>query len=98
MATQNAVANAEKDRNYRDLSGLTPERLNWIKQNHMQPVPPGIPWNHPRVEFTENGLPIIWVSDNCVIIPPMLLLLFCQIGHIEANGELFEQMRDPHEP
>jgi hypothetical protein len=24
--------------------------------------------------------------------------MFCKIGRIEANGDLFKHMRDPHDP
>jgi hypothetical protein len=94
LAAQNAVAGAEKERNFRDLSSLTPLQLDWIKRNHMEPAPPGIHWNHPRVEFIDRGvpIPIIWINDRCVLIIP---LVFCGIGHIEANGDLFRHMGDP---
>jgi hypothetical protein len=64
----------------------------------MEPVPPGIPWAHPRVEYTEGGLPIIWVNDHCVVVPMMMFLMFCKVGHIEANGDLFKHMQEPREP
>ena len=95
LAAKNGVAAAERDTNYRNLSGLSPEQLAWIKRNHMEPVPPGIPWRHPRVEYSEGGLPIIWVNDHCVVIP---MMMFCQVGHIEANGDLFKHMNGPREP
>jgi hypothetical protein len=98
LAIQNELAAAERDKGYRDLSALTPAQRSWITQNHMEPVPPGIPWKHPRVEITPEGLPIIWVNDHCVIVPLMAMMMFCKIGHIEANGDLFKHMHDPHEP
>ncbi len=59
-------------------------------------IPPGIPWNHPRLEFDRNsGLPMLWINDHCVLIT---LIVFCGIGHIEPNGDLLEHMRDPHDP
>lgn len=98
LAAQNGVAAAERDKNYRNLSGLAPEQLAWIRRNHMEPVPPGIPWRHPRVEYSEGGFPLIWVNDHCVVVPMMMLMMFCQVGHIEANGDLFKHMHDPREP
>ena len=98
LAAQNSVAAAEHDKNYRNLSGLSPEQLDWIKRNHMEPAPSGIPWRHPRVEYSEGGLPIIWINDHCVLVPMMMFIVFCQVGHIEANGDLFKHMRDPREP
>jgi len=41
------------------------------------------------------GIPIIWVNDHCVVVPLMMFMMFCQVGHIEANGDLFKHMRDP---
>jgi hypothetical protein len=93
LAAQNAVADAESQGNFRDLSSLTPLQLDWIKQNHMEPAPPGIPWKRPRVEVTPGGLPIIWINERCVLV---IVMVFCGIGHIEADGGLFNHMRDSH--
>jgi hypothetical protein len=89
---------ADSGNHYRDLSQLSPSQQDWIKQNHLQPVPPGISWKHPRVEFTSDGFPIIWINDHCVSVPAMMFLVFCHIGHIEANGDLFKHMYDPAAP
>jgi hypothetical protein len=98
LAAHNGVAAADRESKYRNLSGLSPDQLAWTKRNHMEPVPPGIPWAHPRIEYTEGGLPIIWVNDHCVVVPMMMFLMFCKVGHIEANGDLFKHMHDPREP
>jgi len=95
LAARNSVAGAEKDKDYRDLSGMTPERLAWLKQNQMEPARPGIPWNHPRVEIS-GGIPIIWINDHCISVPAMLFMVFCKIGHIEPDGDLFKHMGDAH--
>jgi hypothetical protein len=96
LAAQIGVASAEKDKNYRDLSALSAAQLSWAKRNHMEPMRPGIQWQHPRFEFDRHsGLPILWINDHCVLVT---LMVFCAIGHIEANGDLFKHMRDPHEP
>jgi hypothetical protein len=96
LAVQNHLAGAEKEKNYRNLSGLSSAQLSWVRQNRMVPAPPGIAWHHPRFEFDKStGLPIFWVNDHCVLIT---IMIFCGIGHIESNGELFKHMRDPPEP
>jgi hypothetical protein len=95
-AVQNYLADADKQKYYRDLSALSPEQLGWIKRNHMQPAPPGIEWTHPRFEFDRHsGLPIFWINDHCVLVT---LMVFCGIGKIEYNGGLLDHMRDPHDP
>lgn len=98
LAAQNAVAAAEKQGNYRDLSALSAAQLSWVRRNHLEPAPPGIAWTHPRVEIQKGGLPIIWINDHCIAVPVMMLMVFCKIGHIEANGGLFDHMRDPRNP
>ena len=95
VAARDGVAAAEKEKDYRDLSALSRAQLNWSRQNHMVRAPPGIEWTHPRLQFMPNGLPIFWINDHCVLVT---VLVFCSIGHIEANGKLFDHMRDPHDP
>jgi hypothetical protein len=94
LAAQNAVADAEREGKFRDLSSLTPLQLDWIERNHMEPAPPGIHWKRPRVEIQPGGLPIIWINERCVLV---IVMVFCGIGHIEAEGGLFNYMRDPHQ-
>ena len=96
LAARNGVAEAEKQSKYRDLSALSAEQLSWAKKNHMEPAAPGIPWIHPRFEFdAHTGLPVFWINDHCVLVT---LMVFCSMGHIEANGGLFKHMGDPHDP
>jgi hypothetical protein len=96
LTARNGVAEAEKQGKYRDLSALSAEQLSWAKKNHMEPAAPGIPWTHPRFEFdAHTGLPVFWINDHCVLVT---LMVFCAIGHIEANGNLFKHMGDPHDP
>jgi hypothetical protein len=97
LAAQKSIADADKEKSYRDLSALSAAQLDWAKRNHLEPAPPGIQWNHPRVEV-QSGLPVIWINDRCVMIPVMMLAVFCSIGHIEPRGDLFKHMRDPHDP
>jgi len=98
LAAQSALAEAARENGYRNLSALSPEQLAWVRQNQMEAAAPGIAWKYRRVEITEGGFPIIHINDHCVAIPLLLMMVFCKIGHIEANGKLFEHMRDPHDP
>jgi hypothetical protein len=97
LAARNGVAEAEKQKNYRDLSALSGAQLTWIRSNHMEPAAPGIPWTHPRFEFDEHsgGLPVFWINDHCVLV---MLMVFCRVGHIEPSGDLFSHMGDAHDP
>jgi hypothetical protein len=93
LVAQNYIASAEKQNAYRDLSAMSAAQLSWLRQNRMEPMQPGIPWQHPRFEFDRHsGLPIFWINDRCVLV---MLMVFCGIGHIEPNGDLFKKMRDP---
>jgi hypothetical protein len=98
LAAQNTIANAGKQNGYRNLSALSPEQMSWVRQNHLEPAEPGIPWKYRRVEIAEGGFPIIHINDHCVAIPFLMMMVFCTIGHIEPKGDLFEHMRDPHSP
>ena len=93
-AIQESLLAAEKHKQYRDLSGLLAAQLEWVRQNQMVPMPPSFQWDHRRRD-NGNPLGVIWIGQHCVLV---WLIPFCQIGHIEANGELFEHMRDPKEP
>lgn len=96
LAGQNFLANAEKEKNYRDLSRLSAAQRDWIEQNQIKRAPPDIAWQHPRFEFDrQTGLPMFWINDRCVWI---MLMVFCGVGHAEADGGLFNHLRDPHEP
>ena len=62
----------------------------------MRPMTPGLQWTHRRVQFDrDTGLPMVWINDHCVLVT---VFVFCAIGKIEANGELFKHMRDPTDP
>jgi hypothetical protein len=96
VAAESALADAEREQSYRNLAALSPAQLDWIKRNRMEPSAPGIEWTHPRVQFDrDSGLPVIWINEHCVLVT---LLVFCRIGHIESNGNLFKHMRDPGNP
>jgi hypothetical protein len=96
IATQNALKDAETRGAYRDLSALSPAQLSWVRENHFEPAAPGIPWKYRRVEVTEGGFPIIHINDHCIVVPLLMMMVFCKIGHIEPRGDLFEHMRDAH--
>jgi hypothetical protein len=96
LAAQNGVANADKERNYRNLGGLSAAQLKWVRDNHMVQMAPGIVWAHPRVEIDKNTLlPIVHINDHCVLV---LVFVFCGIGHIQPNSHLFEHLHDTPDP
>jgi hypothetical protein len=98
LAAKNAVANADKQNTNRNLSALSPAQLEWVRQNHLEAAPPGIPWKYRRIEVAEGGFPIIHINDHCVAIPLLVMMVFCKIGHIEPKGDLFDHMQDPRNP
>jgi hypothetical protein len=94
MAVQTALANAGKERDYRNLSGLSAAQLKFVRDNHLVPMAPGIVWARPRVEVVQ-GIPIIHINDHCVLI---LLLPLCSVGHITPNSHLFDDLHHAAEP
>lgn len=94
-AAQNAATDTERRRRYNDFSGLTPAQRDWIARNEFVPVAPGIAWKPNRVEVTPEGLPLIHVGDHCIVVPMLAFLMFCKVGHINANSHLFDHFRDP---
>jgi hypothetical protein len=92
LEAQNGVVNAEKERNYRNLGGISEAQLKWVRDNHMVQMAPGIVWAHPRVEIDKATLlPIVHINDHCVLV---LVFVFCSVGHITPNGHLLDHMRD----
>jgi hypothetical protein len=98
IASNNAITNADTQNAYRNLSALSPAQRSWVRQNHLEPARPGIQWKYRRVEVAEGGFPIIHINDHCIIVPFLMMMVFCQIGHIEPKGDLFDHMRDAHNP
>jgi hypothetical protein len=94
LVVQSSLAKAAKDKSYRDLSSLTPEQLDWVKKNHMEPMP-GFQWDrNSRGQMLRHG--IIKLNDYCVLI---VVIPFCQFGgKIQYNGDLFKDMHDPKSP
>jgi hypothetical protein len=100
LSAQNGVTAQQKENFYRDLSkSMSPAQLDWLRHHHMEPANPGIAWKSPRVEVTKNGMPIVHVNDHCVLVPLLFVpMVFCAIGHIEPNGDLFTHMHGPTAP
>ena len=94
LAVQSSIAQAAKERNYRDLSSLTREQLDWVKKNHMEPMPE-FQWDrNSRGQMLRHG--IIKLNDYCVLI---VVIPFCRFGgKIQYNGDLFKDMHDPKSP
>jgi hypothetical protein len=92
LAALNGVANADKERNYRNLGGLSDAQLKWVRDNHMVQMEPGIVWAHPRIEIDKaTSLPIVHINDHCVLV---LVFVFCSVGHITPNSHLLDHMHD----
>jgi hypothetical protein len=98
IASNNAITNVDTQNAYRNLSALSPAQRSWVRQNHLEPARAGIQWKYRRVEVAEGGFPIIHINDHCIIVPFLMMMVFCQIGHIEPKGDLFDHMRDAHSP
>jgi hypothetical protein len=94
LAAQSSIAQAAKEKNYRDLSSLTPEQLDWVKKNHMEPMP-GFKWDrNSRGEMLRHG--IVKLNDYCVLV---VVIPFCRFGgKIQYSGDLFKDMHDPKSP
>lgn len=94
LVVQSSIAKAAKDKSYRDLSSLTPEQLDWVKKNHMEPMP-GFQWDrNSRGQMLRHG--IIKLNDYCVLV---VVIPFCRFGgKIQYNGDLFKDMHDPNLP
>ena len=91
LAVQSSIAHMAKEDGYRDMSKLTPEQLEWVKQNHFEPMP-GFKWDkNSRGEMLRHG--IIKLNDYCVLV---VVIPFCRFGgKIHYNGDLFKEMHDP---
>jgi hypothetical protein len=94
LAVQSSVAQAVREKNYRDLSSLTPEQLDWVKKNHMEPMP-GFQWDrNSRGAMLRYG--IVKLNDYCVLI---VVMPFCRFGgKIQYSGDLFKDMHGTELP
>ncbi|HEY2780689.1 MAG TPA: hypothetical protein VGI90_07935 [Steroidobacteraceae bacterium] len=88
-AVQNQMRSAEREKLYRNLSGLSAAQLDWIRKNHMEPVDNNPPWAENRPRNNADG--VLWLSENCALVN---LLPYCRIklGHTPARGDLFKNM------
>lgn len=89
LEAETVAGNTTNAKLYRDLAGFTPEQLQWMKRNQMQPVPYNPFWGDGR-HVNEPG--VLWISDNCAIVN---LLPVCRIklGKRKIRGDLFKDMR-----
>jgi hypothetical protein len=90
LAIRSSLDNAEREKLYRNLAGLSAAQLDWIQKNHMEPVDTNPPWAETAPRNNADG--VLWISDNCAIVN---LLPFCRIkvGRKQARGDLFKNMR-----
>jgi hypothetical protein len=91
LAVESSIAQSAKERSYRNWSGLSPEQLDWLKRNHLEPAP-GFHWDrNSRRDMLRHG--IFKINDYCVLV---VALPFCNFGgKIQYDGDLFRNMRDP---
>jgi hypothetical protein len=89
LEAQTVARNTANAKLYRDLAGFTPEQLEWMKKNKMQPAPYNPFWDDGR-HVDEPG--VLWISDDCAIVN---LLPVCRIklGKRKVRGDLFKDMR-----
>jgi hypothetical protein len=63
---------------------------------------PDFGWSHSRtnrIEQLPQGGTLIWINERCAIVfSGFVLLPACQLGKIEARGDLFEHMQPPAQP
>jgi hypothetical protein len=71
---------------------------------HVAPAPPAKPpefgWSHSRTHRVERGPGSVGLhlGDHCLIALSPLPSVVCSPGKKEANGDLFQHMRDPPQP
>jgi len=89
-AVRSQMHAAEREKLYRNLSGMSAAQLEWIRKNHMEPVDANPPWAESRPRNNADG--VLWLSENCALVN---LLPFCRIklGRKPVRGDLFKNMR-----
>jgi hypothetical protein len=89
-AVRSQMQAAEREKLYRNLSGISAAQLEWIRKNHMEPADTNPPWAGSRPRNNADG--VLWLSENCALVN---LLPFCRIklGRKPARGDLFKNMR-----
>jgi hypothetical protein len=80
IASRNSLANAETEKHYRNLAGLSAAQLEWAKKMHLAPMNTDSPFG------TKH-------DAHCVFIGPVF---FCEmkIGMRRPSGKLFNNMRE----
>jgi hypothetical protein len=88
-AVKNQMQAAEREKLYRNLSGLSSAQLEWIRKNRMEPVNTNPPWAKNRPRNNADG--VLWLSENCALVN---LLPFCRIRlcHTPPRGDLLKNM------
>jgi hypothetical protein len=89
-AVRSQMQAAEREKLYRNLSGMSAAQLEWIRKNHMEPADTNPPWAENRPRNNADG--VLWLSENCALVNG---LPFCRIrlGRKPARGDLFKNMR-----
>ncbi|HTD75825.1 MAG TPA: hypothetical protein VK652_20020 [Steroidobacteraceae bacterium] len=89
-AVRSQLEAAEREKLYRNLSGMSAAQLEWIRKNHMEPADTNPPWAENRPRNNADG--VLWLSENCALVNG---LPFCRIrlGRKPARGDLFKNMR-----
>lgn len=89
-AVRSQMQAAEREKLYRNLSGMSAAQLEWIRKNHMEPADTNPPWAENRPRNNADG--VLWLSENCALVNG---LPFCRIrlGRKPPRGDLFKNMR-----
>ena len=72
-------------------------RFGFPQRPAIFPAAPQFGWDYAhthRVEALPEGGLLINLSDRCAVVLYVLLIPVCKIGHIAANGQLFDHMHD----
>jgi hypothetical protein len=89
-AVRSQMQAAEREKLFRNLSGMSAAQLEWIRKNHMEPADTNPPWAENRPRNNADG--VLWLSENCALVNG---LPFCRIklGRKPPRGDLFKNMR-----
>jgi hypothetical protein len=94
----------ELNRTAREIaSGASAPQPREFGAPHVAPTPSKraeFGWSHSRTHRLETGPggTAVHLGDRCVIAFTPLPFPVCRLGKKEANGDLFEHMRDPPQP
>jgi hypothetical protein len=90
LAIRSSMDNAERERRYRNLAGLSAAQLDWIQKNRMEPVDTNPPWAETAPRNNSDG--VVWINDDCALVN-LLPVCRIKIGHRKPRGDLFRNMR-----